>query len=323
VNVEDDLRTVLQERAAEAAPQRDLLELVGTGVRRDRRRRTALAGGAAALALAAVIAVPVALSGRTHQQQPTPPPAATWTAPTWQQPAFPMTPSWLPAGTGQPEVIQRGPNVALKYEKDEVVLSAEIGPVPAAWEVEGEQDRPGTVHGQPATIRTGSTYDGAKEGERYVGIRWRLADGRWVQVLSFGRRTEAQVQRFADGLRPGDIAAGRPPFSIAVVPPGLTLQFQGVDTMCLAPKADDPAKQDEVRRQPGGLCLMVLEEPFDDAGLTGVVESGGRRMGWWADSQLHVDLGGGRVLEVGWDPDVLSLTTEDAIRFAAGVDVNP
>ncbi|MET8151223.1 hypothetical protein ACIBSW_21075 [Actinoplanes sp. NPDC049668] len=331
MSLEDDLRTVLRDRAAEPASRPDLLGLVNAGVARDRRRRAVIAGGSAALALAAVVAVPVALAGGS--ERPPRPPAASpsaspvaWDVPGWEQPAFPLAPSWLPDGAGRPEVILMGTNTVLQYEWPGSVLSAEVGPVPGTWESEGEEDHPGSVGGRRATVRTAGDSDaGTPGGQPYVGVRWRLADGQWAQVVSFGPRTEAQVLRFAAGLRPGRVAGEAAPYTFAEVPPGLTLQHQSPGNVCLAPRDEPVPGTDDpefFKRSPHGLCLVTTEGPFDPAEADETLAIGGRRAAYFAGAGLlRIELPAGRVLELDWDAERIPLTRDDIVRFAEGVRV--
>ncbi|GAB1641137.1 hypothetical protein [Krasilnikovia sp. MM14-A1259] len=339
----------------EPEPQWDIIELGSTPGGRGSRRRTVLLGGSVALALAAAVTVPMLRSGESGKPSPphtpvtvaapntpapvsttptTPPsalPSATpstaapvvWVKPRWANPTFPLTAGWSPAGAGQPRVLKIGPNVALHYEWSGSVLSAEVGPVPGSWEVEAQETHAGTVGGRRATIRTADKFDPGSEGS-YVGIRWRLADGRWVQVLSFGALTETQVRRFADNLRPGSMTTALP-FTVAEVPAGLTLQFQGPAMMCLAPSKQTSAAagDDESATQPRGLCLSVAKESFPSTSANNVLQVGDRRAVFGAGApSLTVDLGAGQVLKVEWDPEQTPLTPDDAVRFAAGVRVN-
>jgi hypothetical protein len=218
-----------------------------------------------------------------------------------------------------------GPNVLLQYEWPRSVLSAEVGPVPGDWESEGDENHVGTVGGRPATIRTSADADpGSLRRQRYVGVRWRLADGRWAQVTSFGPSTEEQVLRFARELRPGRMPAAPPPFMIAAVPPGLTLQQQRPEgTMCLAyPLKNRQGSDGADVRSPDGLCIELADEAFRVPYGQEAVRVGDRRAAYGPDvAALVVDLGGGRVLELSWDPDRIPLSRDEAIRFAAGVQV--
>jgi len=197
--------------------------------------------------------------------------------------------------------------------------------VPGAWESEGDEDHAGTVGGRAATVRTAADADPGSPGDdRYVGVRWRLADGRWAQVVSFGPRTEAQVLRFAGELHPGSVPGAPAPFTFAEVPPGLTLQHQDTRSMCLTPRGQ-PLETDEEsaesRTRPRGLCLYLHEEPFvaDDAETLSV---GGRPAAYRPDVPgFTVDLGAGWILDLTWDVDETPLSRADIIRFVSGVHV--
>ncbi|MEV6305592.1 hypothetical protein AB0M02_39680 [Actinoplanes sp. NPDC051861] len=314
MSLEDDLRVVLSDRAAEPAPQPDLLESVRTGVRRDGRRRALLAGAAAALALVVAAAAPAVLSGRERRAAPAP--AAGLVPPPWSVPGFPMRPSWAPGDLGSPEVVVLGPNTVLKYERDVEVLQAETGPIAPDWEVETTEEHAVDVGGRPATVRTADDYDGARPGDRFVGVRWRAAGGDWAQVVSLGTRTEDDVLRFARGLGPGTVA-GRASVVAGLVPPGMVLQHHSEGSLCMAPPADVAAN-----RQPYGLCIGVGGEPFEFPPSAEKVTVGGRPATYLAEgARLEVDLGGGRILDMSWDPEALPLTRQEAIRILEGVTI--
>ncbi|MBM2614443.1 hypothetical protein JIG36_02575 [Actinoplanes sp. LDG1-06] len=321
MTLEEELRATLEDRATRPSPHPDLWENVAAGVWRRRRRQRAAAVGAAALALAAAAAVPPLLAQRAHRPPPAPPavtPTVDWVVPNWPRPAFPMHPSWLPPGTGEGEVSLLGPNTHLVYETDSSILSAEVGPLLAYWEVEALGHHTTKVNGRNAEVRTADTYDGAAPGDEYVGVRWRLADGRWAQVLSFGKRTESEVLRFARGLTAGSVEAPPPPFTFETVPPGYTLQQQFEGYMCVAP-AQAAAKD----RNSVGVCVLVTSElePPDTPGEPGTVN--GLPATYYSDTrQLTVELAPGRHLQMTWDQgDAALLTREEAFRFAEGIRV--
>ncbi|MCU7727501.1 hypothetical protein ODJ79_27605 [Actinoplanes sp. KI2] len=333
MTLEEDLQRTLREEAAKPAIRPDLLDRVRVGVRRDKRRRTAMLGAAALLT--AAVAVPVVLVGRSPSgparipappssaiaSPPTPSPSVTlpstvvWEKPRLAMPAFPLTPGWLPAGLGPRRVDQLGRNVLLMYEDGRGdVLSVEVGPVPGDWEVEGEGDHRSTVGSASATVRTTSSYDGARPGDRYVGVRWKLADGQWAQVLSFGPRTESQVLRFARGLHRQTLPASPAPFRIAEVPHGLTLGQVSGQFLCLVPP---PVTRDTMQQ---GLCVHVEAAPAEKPSGVSVTVAG-RPATFTGDSQLQIDLGQKRVLIVESDRSAVGLTADELVHFASGIEV--
>jgi hypothetical protein len=325
MNLEDDLRVALRERAAANPPdpQPDLLAGVYSGVRRANRRRLAVIGAAAVLAV--VVAVPVWLAGE-RSALPTPPAvpsmpvvpspsAVAWEPPRFEMPTFPLAPGWEPAGIGAGRVGRLGTNVMLTYEGSGV-LGVEVGPVPGSWENEGDEDHRSTVNGRAATVRTATWFDGAKPGERYVGVRWRLADGQWVQLISFGPRTEEQVLRFARGLRPGVLPAAPAPFTFAEMPPGLTLQYVDGQNICFAPRP--PADNNN----PEGLCVNVgIESPEEPPEPSDVLLTVGGRPARFNAADLRITLGNHRFLYVRADQEIVPLTSDELVRFAGGIRI--
>jgi hypothetical protein len=325
--LEDDLRAMLRERADEPVPAPDLLDAVRGGIRRSDRRRRAVLGAAAVLA--AMVAVPVAVAG---DRSPAPPPQgpapadpeAGWERPRLDLPLFPLTPGWTPPGLGAARVGRVGPNVLLVYgESADRALELSVGPRPGEWWVEGD-DRAITVSGRPALIRTldADVYQGNRPGDRYVGVRWRLADGRWAQLSSGSRNTEAEVLRFAAGLRPVATPPTPLPFGIATAPPGLVLQTLTTDELCLAPP--ETLTDGESGR---GICLGMgtvsgQDEPSpEDERLT----IHGRPATLEASDQgpetLNVRLDSKRLLSITVFQEDVPLTRDQLIRFAEGVTV--
>ena len=313
--LEDDLRATLRARAAEPAVQPDLLDEVRGGIRRSDRRRAAVLGAAAVLLTA--IAVPVTIN-RSRSPEPVLPGA--WQRPDLTPPSFPFTPGWLPAGLGAAEVEKLGPNVLLSYD----TLTVEVGPETGGWDAEGE-DRAATVRGRPATIRTvaADVYEGMRPGDQYVGIRWKLTDGRWVQLVSSGPATERDVVRFADDLRARPLPGSPSRFGIAAAPPGLVPQRLGPDQVCLAPPA---AVTD--REGSRGICLGTGTASEGDEPLEGEerVTVGGRAatLEQLSDGpELTVPLEAGRTFIVTVDLNDVAVTDAELIRFAEGVTVRP
>jgi hypothetical protein len=229
-------------------------------------------------------------------------------------PTFPLTPGWLPAGLGARRVDLLGPNVLLMYDDGRGdVLSVEVGPVAGDWEVEGEEDHRSTVGPAAAIVRTANSYDGARPGDRYVGVRWKLADGRWAQLLSFGPRTESQVLRFARGLHPQTLPASPAPFRIAEVPHGLTLAYVSERYLCLTPP---PVTRDTMQQ---GLCVGEEAAPAEKPSGTSLTVAG-RTATFTGDSRLQVDLGHKRVLTVESDRAAVGLSADELVRFAAGIE---
>jgi len=328
--LEDDLRTTLREHADEPVVRPDLLDQVRAGIRRDNRRRVAVLG--AAVLLVAVVAVPVAVTnGRAPDPVPlqsAPADPAGWERPRMDPPTFPLTPGWTPSGLGASRVGRAGPSVLLTYERGPTEhVEVEVGPEPGAWWAEGDgSDRATTVSGRPAKVRVvgADVYQGMNPGEdQYVGIRWQLADGRWVQVGSEGHSTESDVLRFARGLRLRTVPASPVPFTVATAPAGLVLQTMTENYLCLAPAAL-LADRDGGR----GVCIVV-EPPGEDTKPAPEDERltvGGRRATLSDNPEgpdsLTVPLDSRRVLTVYVKQEDVPLTREQLIRFAEGTTLN-
>jgi hypothetical protein len=329
--LEDDLRTTLREHADEPAVRPDLLDAVRGGIRRANRRRAAVLG--AAVLLVATISVPVVV---TNGRSPAPvplqsapaDPTAGWERPRVDPPTFPLTPEWVPDGLGAPQVNQGGRSVRLSYERGSTEhVEVEVGQEPGSWWAEGDgSDRATTVSGRPAKVRAvgADVYQGMNPGEdQYVGIRWQLADGRWVQVGSEGHSTESDVLRFARGLRLRTVPASPVPFSVATAPAGLVLQAMTENYLCLAPAAL-LADRDGGR----GVCVSV-DPPSEDnrpAPEDERLTVGGRPATLSGNEEgpdtLTVPLDSRRVLTVYVKQEDVPVTREQLIRFTEGITVN-
>lgn len=261
----------------------------------------------AAAAGSAVTAAP-APSAPPPLPAASPPPAVRWTKPDFALPVFPLTPGWTPGGLGTPAVGIIGSSALLQYDiVGSSYVEVEIGPEPGEWHSEGEEDHRAQVGPATATVRTSSSFDGATgPADRYVAVRWQLPDRRWVQVASWGPRTEEDVLRYARGLRVRP-QAGDMPFTFAEVPRGLKLQHLTYASACLAP----PGKP---VREGRGLCVGF--ETSMDEGVP--VTVGGRRAVLRPDGSVAVDFGGDRILWVHTDPAVVPMSPADLIRFAEG-----
>ncbi|MEU8820850.1 hypothetical protein [Actinoplanes sp. NPDC048796] len=316
MSIEDDLRTALREHAARQVPRPDLVAAVDAGIRRDRRRRQAFAAGGIT---AAVVAVAVAVPALHRKEADPAPPAQKWewSRPSWHAPVFPLRPGWMPPGLGEPEVTGLGPNRRILYTHGSQTLGAEIGPLEPDWEVEAEQEHKTTVNGHPATVHTSATYDGAGPGDRFVGVRWRLPDKRWVQVLSLGPPTESEVLRVAAGLTTGSVEGAPEAFQLGAYPPQLTLQHQSAGMTCLAPEPEATRE-----RQPTGLCVTLLDEADPRSDPAETLSINGNTAEYYADAALmRIHLPSGKALELTWDPESIRLTHDDAVHFATGIKV--
>ncbi|GIF13630.1 hypothetical protein [Actinoplanes teichomyceticus] len=319
MTLEEELRTTLRDRAAVPAPQPELWATVAAAVHRDRRRRRVVAVGAVVAVIAAGAAAPVLRHQRTDPRPAVPATTTTSAAPGWPTPVFPLRPTWMPPGLDTyPFVAQMGPNRRLEYRNaDGSVLATEVGPLQADWETEAERVYTARVHGRDAEVHVAQTYDGADAGERFAGVRWRLADGRWVSVLSWGERSDADVLRFARGLAGGHIAAREPvPYTLPFVPAGLVPQTWSDTVLCLAPPRIAAAE-----RRPDGLCFDLTDDAgFDPASATESWTVDGRRVAYEPDAAgLVVEWGGDSQITVNWDPRQIRLRHDEVVRLAAGI----
>jgi hypothetical protein len=330
MNLEEDLRTTLHERATAAMPPTgDLLTKINHGVRRDVRRRRLAAGGAAVVAVVAALAVPMIVRGDGDRPHPRPLPAASgppspdprdaWIGPTTPSASFSMRPGWVPSGAGPGEVFQMGPNEALQFASAGRVLYTESGPLEPEWGEEKAEEHTADVGGQKATVRTLDDYDGAEPADRYVGVRWKTpVFGQWIQVSSWGPLAESEVLRFARGLGDGTgaVSSGPAPFRFSEVPPGLLgTQHLSPTSVCFA-----PAQEQFRTRTPEGLCVNLLEEPFKPSDADAVLTVGDRRAELHLEAgSMTVDLGAGRTLFIGWDTEKMPFSQADIVRFAAGI----
>ncbi|MGE5827036.1 MAG: hypothetical protein ACM30G_01555 [Micromonosporaceae bacterium] len=336
MNLDDEVRGTLVVHANDAPDGVGLLDAV---MRRSRRRelrhRTGLGGIAVVTAVAVVIATPYVFArtrpgtivGNPSATDPSPSASALPTSvPSWPStvqlvPAvlppvmFPLTPQWVPPGIGEATVGRNDYDLRLVYLWGSSSLITTVGPelVPPDWRPTTTEST--TIGSRPATLTTGTTID----GEPSVRITWQLSDRRWVDLQSAGPLSKADVQRFADNLRPQPLT--RPlPFTLALVPAGYQVIFQELHPeltpyefyFAMAPAAslDDPATWINVRRTAedakpaGGQPVQVGPDP-------GEITTSGPRI------SLTVHRPGFDFV-VG-EADHGPLSIDDLIRFAIGV----
>ncbi|MEU4619682.1 hypothetical protein AB0G04_06855 [Actinoplanes sp. NPDC023801] len=331
MNLEEDLRATLHERAAAAMPPtNDLMTNINLGVRRDVRRRRLVAGGAAVLAVVTALAVPMIVRGGDVRPRPmpatslppSPAPSEEWDGPTTPSASFSLMPGWAPTGLGAGKVLQLGPNELLQFERAGRVLSVEVGPLQPDRGEDTEEEHTADVGGRRATVRTLVGYDGAKRGDRFIGVSWRTPEtGLWVQVLSWGPLTEAEVLRFARGLsqRDGAVASGPALLDFAEVPPGrFVTQFFSRSTVCFA-----PGGQRYPTRLPEGLCVELLNEPSEPLGAGESLTVRGEKAALDMEGgSMTVDLSADRHLAIRWDTEKLPFSRADILRFATGITLH-
>ncbi|AEV85110.1 hypothetical protein ACWT_4086 [Actinoplanes sp. SE50] len=320
MNLEDDLRTTLLDRAERPAPHPDLLSAVTAGIHRNRRRRRALAA-VAVVAVAAAAGTPLVLR---HHPAPRPGPAATASVtparPVYEAPTFPLRPGYLPAGIDASYgsvVTQLGPNLRLENSSgDADVLSIEEGPIRPDPETETPDSTTTVIQDRPASLHVTGHYDGARHGDTYVFVQWQRTDGTWVTVQSWGPRDSGTVRSIAQHLTGGArIPAVPTPFSLPFAPPGLILQYLGADQMCLA-TPDKAARE----RNPTGLCVTMQQGAFDPDGATDTWKVNGRRVAYLPDAaSLIIEWGGDTQIEVGWDPQDIPLTHDQVVELSEGL----
>ncbi|GGN33611.1 hypothetical protein FHR83_001599 [Actinoplanes campanulatus] len=323
MSFEDDLRITLRDRASETMPPADLLTETNKGVRRDQRRRRWLATGVAVVAAGAILAVPLAIRGdgglspRLPAAPVTSLPDVAGLGPWEPIVTFDLRPGWVPDGVGPPTLELMGPNQVLRYEKDTQILAAEFGPLEPEWEVEATAESSTTIGDRPAIVHTADDYDGAAPGHRYVAVRWKTAEDKWVQVTSLAPYSEEAVLRFARelGSEPGVVPPVPPTFTFAEHMAGMAPQYVGPTMVCQVPQ-----EMSGRQRQPEGLCVYTLEEKFAPGPHGERLLIGGRPAYLYLDGGIFdIDLSGGRTLRIEWDQQTIPLGRERILRFAAGI----
>ena len=332
MNLDDELRGLLSARAEDAPSGADLLDRVRARRRRlDLRYRLGLAGVAAAVGVAVAIGTPYVLSplrgggsgiGASVPPGPVPsspvPPSEGSTvalvAPAFAPVAFPLSPQWTPPGAGRPAVGRNEEQIHLGYTGQSVSLFATVGTDLAPPDWTPATSRPVSVGTRPGTLATGTDAG----NQPAVRITWQLPDQRWVDLRSSGVLTAAQVERYADNLRPAPLAPPLP-FALSLAPRDYEVIFQEIHPeqtpvqfqFCLAPPASLHetetwlclSRRTDTTRG-GGDPVQVGPDPgtvrLEDGRITIAVDRPG--------FAFEV-----RAAENG------ALSREDLIRFAAGV----
>jgi len=260
MNLDDldrEVRDSLLAHAQEAPDGAGTLDAVRARSRRLRvRHRAGLAGIAAAVAVAVAVGAPYALTAARHTGSAantagarggttanvpttniptitsTSPPAVpdrssrlALGAPAFTPVAFPMTPTFTPAGLPKPTEGKTVGQVRLVYSSanSSKFLMASVNTTSVPVDTSGATDKATTVNGHPATIYTG-TIDGQAGG---VLIEWKL-HGKWVAVQASGL-TSTQVKQYANGLVERTHTPGALPFKLALSPHGYQVAFQEID----------------------------------------------------------------------------------------------
>lgn len=232
--------------------------------------------------------------------------------------AFPMDPTYTPAGLPAPTEGKTVGAVRLVYTAASGTkgIIATVDVDRPTVDASGATHKSTTVNGHPATIYTGS-IDGAPG----VLIVWQL-HGKWVSVQGSGL-SSAQVQQFAKGLADRPHRAQALPFTLALAPRGYQVAFQEIHPEL------SPAEFYVNLSAPGQMDNQTTD---DAVGVIGRANLAGQAKGdpitvngypakinRDVDGQVYV-----YVLRPGFayavhEPQNGPLSDEDLIRFAAGV----
>ncbi|HEU0241260.1 MAG TPA: hypothetical protein VFR11_18655 [Micromonosporaceae bacterium] len=258
MNLDDldrEVRDSLHAHAQEAPDGAGTLDAVRTRSHRLRvRHRAGVAGIAAAVAVAVAVGTPYVLTAARHTGHAlnpaaqgattttptitaTSPPAATNApvpdrasrvalgAPAFTPVAFPMNPTFTPAGLPKPTEGKTVGQVRLVYSSanSNKFLMASVNDTTVPVDASGATHKSTTVSGHPATIYTGN-IDGQPGG---VLIEWKL-HGKWVAVQAHGL-TSSQVKQYANGLVERPHRPGALTFKLALAPHGYQVAFQEFD----------------------------------------------------------------------------------------------
>lgn len=210
------------------------------------RRRAGMAGIAALVAVAAAVGTPYALASAKHNSTgprvgvggstvthtttapptTTKPPTVTVTdrqsrvalvsGSTLAPVAFPLDPTFVPAGLSTPDVGRTAFESRLVYGSNAsntflVAAVDDMKPTP------GGSGKAITINGHPATLY-------GSDGN--VTIVWKFG-AKWVNISSSGL-TVANVEHFARGLQQQPYPRGTLPFTLALVPQGYVVSFQEI-----------------------------------------------------------------------------------------------
>jgi hypothetical protein len=320
MNLNDELRQMMTTRADEAPDGATLLD----GVRRrsdrlDRRRRILTVATAVIVAAAIAVGTPLALGSRRGSGPiggtPTPtvpgPSGLALAPPTYVLPVFPFTPGYTSDKlTGQWVGIS-GEVLLLGYDQSEGLLLVQVSPRPFTDQLPAGQTRTTAVGSATATMRTGTSNDGG-QSRQFAELSWRLADGRWISVMSVNLLSAAEVEAYARALRPGPVAATHPPYRLALVPRDWVLAELFTANLCLAPSAEQAGT---VR-----LCLSWSDMSLGGGEALTVAGHPAELVDGATYLELRVSLGPGNTAILAADK-TSGLTRDDLIRIAEGLTI--
>ena len=242
-----DVRDSLLANAEDAPDGSGMLDAVRVRSRRlQLRHRAGVAGIVVVVAVAAAIGTPYLLTGIRHtgrtpvtvaapngttapavSTSPTTAPSnstrVSLAAPTFTAVAFPMKPTFTPAGLPAPTEGKTVGEVRLVYTAatGNKGLMAAVDVNKPGVDFAPATHKTTTVSGHAATI-----YTGTSDGISQVKIVWRL-HGAWVSV-SGSNLSSAQVQHYANGLVDSPHTPGPLPFTLALAPRGYQVAFQEI-----------------------------------------------------------------------------------------------
>lgn len=241
-----DVRDSLLANAEDAPDGSGMLDAVRARSRRlQLHHRAGVAGIVVVVAVAAAIGTPYLLTGVRHASgqvsvaapngttapavstSPTTAPSISTrvplAAPTFTAVAFPMKPTFTPAGLPVPTEGKTVGEVRLVYTaaKGNKGLMAAVDVNKPGVDFAPATHKTTTVSGHAATI-----YTGTSDGISQVKIVWRL-HGAWVSV-SGSNLSSAQVQHYANGLVDRPHTPVPLPFTLALAPRGYQVAYQEI-----------------------------------------------------------------------------------------------
>ena len=212
MNLDQELRSTLRERAETHRPGPDFMAAVRGRERQHRRRRTVVAA-----ALAAVVAIAAPVAANALWSDPIPAVAAVLVRP-GPAPTFPVTPGWEPDWVGlRSFTFERGPTgvvARLRYEPT-FPFRAELAVVVS--------DRPPELPGE--TVQVGDHAATLATAVGGTSLTWPLGTG-WIHVGANDRVSRDELIRYAASLTYRQLPMATP-FTLTAIPE--TAELMGFD----------------------------------------------------------------------------------------------
>jgi hypothetical protein len=250
MDIEQDMRTLLRDRADSVAARADLLDAVRARRVKHRFRRRVVT-----LALATIVLAALPVAVLLHRQ-PNPPVGVDLAAPV-ALPDFPLTPNWEPSWVGLRSfryvTTADGSEMTLRYgttHPQATTLTVTVTPTGR-----------GTT-GEAVDVNGRSGILAQKSGA--IDVAWQFSGG-WAQVSAVGRMTPQEILQYARALESTPLRMDTP-FTMAVLPADARLLAMDRSSMTYT-KATAAGVRMTIKLVPSTTLGTVDDQPVTKAGV--------------------------------------------------------